>query len=208
MITHHSLGLIISLPYIIMNICMIKHITCTNDVANFSDHLPLHFCLALHQPLELPSKHAQATSGRPSETFPHHRKRVSSDHSTAYSEFFHDHLPVIPDEVFSCCDPKCQYHLLHSLCLQLLLCILTAADLYLPKANIKKSVVPGWNTHARFFRQAAAFSHKVWTECGHPTSGVLFQIKKKTLKHYKYEVHRLQRQHEHIIRERLGIALS
>ena len=40
------------------------------------------------------------------------------------------------------------------------------------------------------------------------TSGVLFQIKKKTKKRYKYEVYRLRWQHECIIRERLGIALS
>ena len=40
------------------------------------------------------------------------------------------------------------------------------------------------------------------------SSGVLFQIKKKTKKRYKYEVRRLRWQHERIIRDRLGIALS
>ena len=111
-----------------------------HDVANFSDHLPLYFCLALDQPLALSSKHTQITSGRPLDTFSHRKvdwNRVSSDHRAAYSEFIRDHLPVIPDEVFSCCDPKCQSHFtaLDSLCLQLLLCILTAADLCLPKGS-------------------------------------------------------------------------
>ena len=51
----------------------------------------------------------------------------------------------------------------------------------------------------------------MWLDCGHPTSGVLFQIKKnakKKKKRYKYEVCRLKRQRDHVARDKLGSALS
>ena len=38
-----------SWPDHILTLHLIKQITCTNDVANFSDHLPLYFCRALDQ---------------------------------------------------------------------------------------------------------------------------------------------------------------
>ena len=191
---------------------LIKHITCTDDVANFSDHLPLYFSLALDQPLALSSKHTQITSGHPLDTFPIveligtgypliiEQPTVNS-FVTICQLFLMRSFPAVTPSV-----NLISLHMTH--CLQLLLCILTAADLCLPKAKTKKSVVPGWNTHVRSLRQAAAFWHEVWTEFSHPASGVLFQIKKKTKKRYKYEVYRLRRQLEHIIRERLDIALS
>ena len=96
------------------------------------------------------------------------------------------------------------------MCAPLLECIRIGAALTLPKIKIDKNkrVVPGWNTHARPLQQTAAFWHKLWCDCGHPTSGVLFQIKKHSKKRYKYEVRRLMRQREFIKRKRLGTALS
>ena len=105
-----------SWPDHILTLHLIKHITCTNDVANFSDHLPLYFCQALDQ-----------------------------------------------------------HYLL---------------------STLKPQVDVRWTLFSIKFGLNAV------------TSGVLFQIKKKTKKRYKYEVRRLRWQRERIIRERLGIALS
>ena len=68
--------------------------------------------------------------------------------------------------------------------------------------------IPGWKDAAKNLRPSAAFGHKVWLDCGHPTSAVLFQIKKNTKKRYKYEVRRLKRRRDHIAREKLESALS
>ena len=56
--------------------------------------------------------------------------------------------------------------------------------------------------------KSATFWHKVWCDSCCPSSEVLFQIKKNSKKQFKYEVHRLRRQQEHIRREQLGSALS
>ena len=65
------------------------------------------------------------------------------------------------------------------MCAQLLECIRIGPSLTLPKIKInnKKRVVPGWNTHARPLQQTAAFWHKVWCDCGHPTSWSFLVIK-------------------------------
>ena len=93
-------------------------------------------------------------------------------------------------------------------CTQLLDCLAVGANLCLPKSRSKSSAVPGWNIQAHSLRQSANFWHKLWCDCGCPTSGVLFQIKKKTKKRYKYEVRRLKRQREYIKCEKMGEALS
>ena len=104
-----------SWPDHILTVHLIRHITCTNDAANFSDHLPFYFCRALDQ-----------------------------------------------------------HYLL---------------------STLKPQVDVRWTPLSIKFELNAV------------TSGVLFQIKKKTTKGYKYEVRRLRWQRERIIRKRLGIAL-
>ena len=79
---------------------------------------------------------------------------------------------------------------------------------YFPKLRQKRPVVPGWNDSARPLCKSAKFWHRIWLECGCPISGVLFQIKKKAKKRYKYEVRRLRRQEDHIRNELMGQALS
>jgi hypothetical protein len=56
--------------------------------------------------------------------------------------------------------------------------------------------------------KSAKFWHQIWLDCGYPSAGVLFQIKKNAKKRYKYEVRRLRRQQEHIRSKLMGKALS
>ena len=67
---------------------------------------------------------------------------------------------------------------------------------------------PGWNVCARKLKESAGFWHRLWCECGCPSSGVLSQIKRNTKARYKYEVRRLRRRQQHIRREKMGSALS
>ena len=100
--------------------------------------------------------------------------------------------------------------MLDDICSQLFQCISNAADLCFPKvtSRARRQRIPGWNGAARSLRETASFWHRLWSQCGHPTSGVLFQIKKRSKKRYKYEIRRLKRQREHIIRDKIGVALS
>ena len=92
--------------------------------------------------------------------------------------------------------------------MQLFNCIAAAADLCLPKHHQcqRRSPLSGWNFAAQHLKPSAHFCHKVWTECGCPTSGVLIQIKKKSKRRFKYEVRRLRRRQSHIRCEKLASA--
>ena len=99
---------------------------------------------------------------------------------------------------------------LDDICSQLFQCISNAADLCFPKvtSRTRRQRIPGWNGAAHSLRETASFWHRLWSQCGHPTSGVLFQIKKRSKKRYKYEIRRLKRRREHIIREKISVTLS
>ena len=101
--------------------------------------------------------------------------------------------------------------MLNSYCRQLLNSIAAAADLCLPKqhhSGHSPSSLSGWNNATLSLKQSARFWHKVWTECGCPTTGVLFQIKKNSKRRFKYEVHCLRHRQCHIKWEKLADALS
>ena len=84
--------------------------------------------------------------------------------------------------------------------------------LCLPKYSRRRRRPPlsGWNNSTNTLKQEAHFWHRVWTECGCPTSGVLFQIKKHSKRRFKYEVRRQthKRRQNYIHRENLAASLS
>ena len=94
--------------------------------------------------------------------------------------------------------------------MQLFNCIESSADLCLPTQGhrLRHGPLSGWNRSAHTLKQSAQFWHKVWSDCGCPTSGVLLQIKKNSKRRFKYEVRRLRRRQNHIQRENLATALS
>ena len=53
-------------------------------------------------------------------------------------------------------------------------------------------------------KNESKFWYRVWVEAGYPTSGVLFQIKKYAKSRYKYEVRRLLRNQQHLLRCKLA----
>ena len=189
---------------------LIKEVSCEDSVDNFSDHLPV-FCTSN---LTCPAN----TSNNP----PFQRSsssdtriawdKITSDHINSYCDCVRENLPSLSNELLSCCDPSCSSHqsLLNETCTQLLQCITNAATASFPKVSTRaySHRVPGWNDAARSFRTTASFWNRLWTQCGRPSSGVLSQIKRRTKSRYKYEVRRLKRQREHIIREKIGLAFS
>ena len=136
--------------------------------------------------------------------------KVTEDDSINYSDYVRNHLPDIPEELVSCCNPNCSTHTtdLNAVCLQLLSCLEEGAIQCLPMIQSRRPAVPGWNIHARSLQKTAKFWHKLWSECGCPSSGIMFQLKKNSKSRYKYEVRRLKRQQQYIKSEMMGRALT
>ena len=169
-------------------------------------------------PLTLASAHSQSLASK-SSPYPANSQdldyriidwlRVSDLDHDNYCEYIRQHIPALSDSVVSCCDPNCRKHYMFDTdCSQLLNCLAVGTSRCLPKFRSNHSIVPGWNLQARSFWHTANFWYKLWCDCSSPTSGVLFQIKKRTKRRYKYEVRRLKRQKEHLKYERIGKALS
>ena len=74
--------------------------------------------------------------------------------------------------------------------------------------SLRYAPLSGWTRSAHTLKQSAQFWHKVWSDCGCPSSGVLFQIKKNSKRRFKYEVLRLRRRRNHIQHENLATAIS
>ncbi len=53
----------------------------------------------------------------------------------------------------------------------------------------RSNCIPGWNEFVKVYKDKALFWHKLWKEGGSPTSGVLFDLRRKT----RYEYHRALR---------------
>ena len=190
---------------------LINDVACNECVDNFSDHLLLSCTMRITHPLRLVSSQSQyPVNSQVPDTRRVDWSRVSDHDCDNYCDYIRQHIPVLSDTVITCCDPKCKKHFsdLDTACRQLLDCLDTGAQKCFPKFRSYHSTVPGWNLQARSFRCSANFWHKLWCDCGCPTSGILFQIKKKTKRRYKYEVCRLKRQKEHLKCERIGEALS
>ena len=74
----------------------------------------------------------------------------------------------------------------------------------LPCRTISPRKIVGWNDSTGKLKKASVFWHKVWEEAGCPTSGVLSAIKRHAKKRYKYEIRRLKRRKQFLLRDRLA----
>ena len=186
---------------------------------NFSDHLPLHFSLKLSDFLSFPCprnssinshchpNHSHAQSSSSVNWF-----KVNPQHISSYCNHLSSSIPEFSNDILHCCDPDCTIHHvdLDSYCVQRFNCIESSAVLCLPTQGhcLRYAPLPSWNRSALTLKQSAQFWHKVWSDCGCPTSGVLVQIKKNSKRRFKYEVRRLRRHRNHIQCENLATVIS
>ena len=81
--------------------------------------------------------------------------------------------------------------------------------LWIPLRNSGgKRSVAGWNDGTQTLKADAIFWYRVWSEAGCLCSGVLFEIKDKAKRKFKYAVRSLQRQKRFIIRRKLAYKLA
>ena len=58
----------------------------------------------------------------------------------------------------------------------------------------------GWKDCASHLKKNSNF----WVEAGSPTSGVLFNIRNRAKRHYKYEIRRLKRNQQHLLKRKFA----
>ena len=109
---------------------------------------------------------------------------------------------MLPTTLCDCLVADCSVHrdILDSYAQKIISCVLDCAHLCFPtyrKSSTHRLV--GWKNTAYIYKHSANFWHKLWDECGCPSSGVLFQLKKKTKSRYKYEVRRLKRRQKSLL---------
>ena len=135
--------------------------------------------------------------------------RLSSE-LESYRNLISASLPTLPVEVVSCCAVNCTIHLpaLDHYCEKLFTCLLQSARASIPHYDGQPFHLAGFNDAARNHKTKANFWHRVWSEAGYPSVGILFQIKHKSKARFKYEVRRLKRRKLFLRCQKMADALA
>ena len=134
---------------------------------------------------------------------------VSSADVEKYNHTVSCSIRELPSNVSVCVMSDCNQHhdILDSYARNLLLDSASQCFPTYHKSSTRK--LTGWKEFAGNVKCSANFWHRIWSEAGCPSSGVLFQIKKHTKSRYKHEVRRLKRKQNRLLQEKLfGLLVS
>ena len=136
--------------------------------------------------------------------------KVTSSDMERYRQSILGSLPSISCKLLGCCTATCNSLNtdMDTVCDQFLSSLSTSADLYLPKRSNRRKVVPGWNDSVKPFKEAAVFWNVLWVQADCLSSGILFDLRKRTKNENKYAVRRVKCQRNHIIRRKTAPALQ
>ena len=99
--------------------------------------------------------------------------------------------------VFRCSNNKCQSmkhkHSIDRVCLWLITCCIEAGLETIPLIKPNDKTIPGWSVNVKHECEQSLFWHWIWSECGKPYSGTIYEIMKRTRHTYHYTVRRLKR---------------
>ena len=98
---------------------------------------------------------------------------------------------------FRCANNKCQSiehkHRIDRGCLWLINCCIEAGLETIPLIKPNDETIPGWSVNVKHEREQLLFWHWIWSECGKPYSGTIYEIMKRTMHTDHYTVRRLKR---------------
>ena len=186
----------------------ITDVRCIHSTNNFSDHIPLCFCLNLDAQVKYTAEPVDSMNSKDTNVIDWNK--VEAIHIDAYQNLVKSSLPHMSSDLLSCSSPGCQHHqlMIDTACEKLFSCLHSAAQDGLPKRSKRYKVIPGWNDSVRILRSKAIFWNRMWTECGCPSNGVLSQIRKRTKTRYKYAVRSAKRRKDHTVSRKISSALS
>ncbi|CAI8042083.1 hypothetical protein GBAR_LOCUS23374 [Geodia barretti] len=101
-----------------------------------------------------------------------------------YQDMVSDRLSAPPIMFLQCSQPECTA-LLDDYVNHIVSTLLDCAFCCFPSKSSSSRRVHGWNDSAA--KEASILWHRIWTEAGCPSAGVLSTIKKHAKKRYKYE---------------------
>ena len=190
---------------------LVSNTFASHSGSNLSDHSPLFF--SIHADCQSPTCSSPAAPSSPSFPPKIDWSKASVDDVDKYCGLVDHFLPSLSSDVTSCSSPDCSVHYdaLDSFAQSLLLCLKSCSLKSFPCVSPSPSSshgLPGWNDFARKLRERSAFWHKVWVQAGCPSSGVLCSIKRSAKSRFKYEVRRLKRRKQFLLRKRVALAFT
>ena len=197
----------------------IDHVLCSRELSSvvtsvktvrsgstLSDHVPLSFLLHTNC-IEVPVTNSSGSAQVSTPDW----ARASPQDIEQFQDYVLQLTPTFNSCVTDClcvhCTDHCSYLDDYANCL--VSSLLSSSSSCIPSRSSSHSQrLVGWKDGAHSLKEAANFWHKVWVEAGYPSSGVLFQIKKLCKRRYKYEVLRLIRKQQHLLRQKLARSFS
>ena len=116
----------------------------------------------------------------------------------------------LTDEVVLCCNPTCSVHQnqLEDVCANLVSGLRDAARTTIPSSRSgRRRRIAGWSQLVKPELDSCRWWYNLWLDAGSPSAGVLFQLKKRAHRRYKYAVRRARRREEHTKQTKLAEAL-
>ena len=71
----------------------------------------------------------------------------------------------------------------------------------------KRKKLPYWGSKVKPFKDDAIFWRNIWLQCNKPTSGIIYDLMKRTKQQYHYAVRRLKRRSDDLIKSRMAEAI-
>ena len=180
----------------------ISDIHAVHSASITSDHFPLFFNITVS--CKLVPHIRSPTVRRPPRTA---WSKVSSADIDRYCHLVSCSITTLPSQTYSCVTPNCteHNHSLDSFARNFLSTLLDCARQCFPQHSSSPRRLVCWNdTSCSKLKQTANFWYRLWEDAGHPSSGVLFQIKKNTKTRYKYEIRRLKRRQNVLLQDKFA----
>ena len=181
---------------------LVSDVHASHSACNLSDHSPLYFKLNIN------CAFAPTLSSSSSSASRHiNWSEVTPSHIECYQARVAESLSDLPHEILSCTDTSSSVHhnMLDSYAEHF---ISTLLDCAFPCYTRSSRKVVGWNDTTKAFKKDANFWHRVWEEAGCPKAGVLFNIKKGAKRRFKYEVRRIKRRRQQLLRDKLAFSFA
>ena len=171
----------------------VSDVRCIHSASNFFDHVPLCFSYSIGSlPNTCPTLGLSSSSDHQDNIDWH---MITVHDVDRYHQTVLSTLPVLSPELLECSNVTCVVHKaqIDSSYPRLLASLSTSAHVCFPARSKCSKVVPGWNMHVRKFKDSAVFWNTVWVEAGCPSSGVVFDLRKRTKAKYKYAIRKVKR---------------
>ena len=174
---------------------------------NRSDHSPVYCVLSN---LNIKSDVSDPAIQKPRPSW----KASSQEEKSMYKTCLEEHLSgiAVPLPLVACNNVKCtnpEHHdMVDKLAIEVLEAVQTSAESNLKfpstgNGKSKASIVPGWKTTVKPFRDTAYFWHQVWVSCKKPINTQVHNIMKRTRNIYHYQFNKCKRAEDKIRKNKL-----